>query len=158
MIKVGEQLPSAKLFKLGEKGVDTIDSTEYLADKKVAIVSVPSAFSSTCSIQLPGYIEKSEEILSKGMDEIVCLAVNNAFVMKAWEKHLEASDKVTFLSDGNGEFSKAMGLLADASMIGFGEISARYAAVANNNVLEAVFVEAGTALEVSTAENLLNNL
>ncbi len=158
MIKVGEQLPSAKLFKLGEKGVDTIDSSEYLADKKVTIVSVPSAFSSTCSIQLPSYIEKSEEILSKGIDEIVCLAVNNAFVMKAWEKQLEASDKVTFLSDGNGEFSKAMGLSADASMIGFGEISARYAAVANNNVLEAVFVEAGTALEVSTAENLLSNL
>ena len=120
MIKVGEQLPSAKLFKLGEKGVDTIESTEYLADKKVAIVSVPSAFSSTCSIQLPGYIEKSDEILSKGIDEIVCLAVNNAFVMKAWEKHLEAAD--------------------------------------NDNVLESVFVETGTALEVSTAENLLNNL
>lgn len=158
MIKVGEKLPSAKLFKLGEKGIDGINSSEYFANKKIVLVSVPSAFSTTCSIQLPGYIESSEEILSKGIDEIICLAVNNAFIMKAWENELSASDKVTFLSDGNGEFSKAMGLSADASQIGFGEISARYAAVASNNVLDSVFVEQGTALEVSTAENLLNNL
>ena len=108
MIKVGEKLPSAKLFKLGEKGIDGINSTEYFANKKIVLVSVPSAFSTTCSIQLPGYIENSEEILSKGIDEIICLAVNNAFIMKAWENELSASDKVTFLSDGNGEFSLSL--------------------------------------------------
>ena len=93
MIKVGEKLPSAKLFKLGEKGIDGINSTEYFANKKIVLVSVPSAFSTTCSIQLPGYIESSEEILSKGIDEIICLAVNNEFIMKAWENELSASDK-----------------------------------------------------------------
>lgn len=107
MIEIGKKLPSASLFKLGEKGIDELDSLEYVSGKKVVLVGVPGAFTPTCSLkQMPGFVEKADEILSKNVDEIICVSVTNPFVMNAWGKSLSVGEKITMLADGNGAFAE----------------------------------------------------
>ncbi|MFC0203831.1 peroxiredoxin [Novosphingobium soli] len=157
-IAVGDKLPDVKLIKVGESGPEPVQSAEYFAGKKVALFAVPGAFTPTCSAKhLPGFVEKASELTAKGIDEIVCTSVNDAFVMGAWAKGSEARD-VTFLADGNGEFAQAVDLVMDGSGFGMGTRSQRYSMVVNDGVVEQVNVEAPGTFEVSSADYLLGKL
>ena len=109
MKQQGDQISDATLRKLGSEGIDSIQLNEYSKDKKLVLIGVPGAFTPTCSVNhVPGFIEKADEILAKGVDEIICISVTNPWVMDAWGKNLNA-DKITMLSDGNCEFTESMG-------------------------------------------------
>jgi peroxiredoxin len=120
---------------------------------------VPGAFTPTCSAKhLPGYLEKAEDLKAKGVDEIACTSVNDAFVMDAWSKSANAGDAVTMLADGNGTFAEAVGLTMDGSKFGLGKRGQRYSMVVNDGVVEQLNVEAPGEFNVSSAEHMLNEL
>ncbi|MCW4460171.1 peroxiredoxin [Sphingomonas sp. BT-65] len=157
-IQVGDRVPSATFVKPTENGPEQVSSDEFFAGRKVALFSVPGAFTPTCSARhLPGYVEKAAELKAKGVDEIACTAVNDAFVMGAWSKSAEAGD-VTMLADGNGEFAKAVGLEMDGSKFGLGTRGQRYSMIVNDGVVEQLNVEAPGEFKVSSAEHLLEQL
>ncbi|MCT2558239.1 peroxiredoxin [Tsuneonella sp. YG55] len=157
-IKVGDTLPDVKLVKATEEGPEAVQSSEYFKGKKVAIFSVPGAFTPTCSARhLPGFVEKADELKSKGVDEIVATAVNDPFVMGAWNK-AAGSDDITMLADGNGEFAEAMGLTMDGSAFGLGKRGQRWSAIVEDGVVKELNVEAPGDFSVSSAEHLLGQL
>ena len=155
-IAVGEKIPSVTLKKTDMSDLTT---DELFGGRKVVVFAVPGAFTPTCSNQhLPGYIAQADAIRAKGVDEIVCLSVNDAFVMDAWGNDQGTGDKVTMLADGNGDFTRAVGLDFDGSGIGFGLRSQRYAMVVNDGVVEVLNVEAPMKFEVSDADSILSAL
>ena len=157
-ISVGDKLPDIKLTKATENGPDAVQSSDYFKGKRVALFSVPGAFTPTCSAKhLPGFVDKAADLKAKGIDEIACTAVNDAFVMGAWGK-ASGSDDVTMLADGNGEFAQALGLTMDGSGFGLGQRGSRWSAVINDGVVEQLNVEAPGDFKVSTAEHLLEQL
>ncbi|HTN16017.1 MAG TPA: peroxiredoxin [Sphingomonadaceae bacterium] len=157
-IAVGDKLPDVKLVKVTANGPEAVQSGEYFAGKKVALFSVPGAFTPTCSAKhLPGYVDKAEELKAKGVDEIACTAVNDAFVMAAWGK-ASGSDAVTMLADGNADFVKALGLTMDGSGFGMGTRGQRFSVLLNDGVVEKLNVEAPGDFNVSSAEYLLGQL
>ena len=154
-IKVGERVPSVTLKKLGEKGPENISTDDIFSGRKVVLFAVPGAFTPTCSAaHLPGYVVNADKIKAKGVDTIVCMAVNDAFVMGAWGKAQNA-EELLMLADGNAELSKALGLTLDGSGFGLGLRSQRFAMVVDNGVVTHLAVEAGTGLDVSAAEKIL---
>ena len=157
-ISVGDKLPDVKLVKATQDGPEAVQSAEYFAGKRVALFSVPGAFTPTCSAKhLPGFVEKASEIKAKGVDEIACTAVNDPFVMKAWGAASGSAD-VTMLADGNGDFAKALGLTMDGSGFGLGTRGQRFAMVVNDGVVEQLHVEAPGDFKVSSAEYVLEQL
>ena len=157
-ISVGDKLPQATLVKVTPDGPDQVDTQSYFAGRKVALFAVPGAFTPTCSAKhLPGFVEKEAELKAKGVDEIACTAVNDAFVMGAWGKSAGAGD-ITMLADGNGSFADAIGLATDASKFGMGQRSQRYSMLVNDGVVEQLNVEAPGEFKVSSAEYLLGQL
>lgn len=157
-ISVGDTIPDATLRKL-DNGIQEVSTKALFAGRKVVLFSVPGAFTPTCSEQhLPGFVAKAAEIKGKGVDEIVCIAVNDPFVMDAWGKSLNVGDAVTLLSDGNGEFTNALGLTFDLNGLGFGNRGHRFALVAEDGVVKHIAVEEPGAYEVSSAEAILINL
>lgn len=157
-IAVGEKLPDVKLTKATENGPEAVQAADYFKGKRVALFSVPGAFTPTCSAKhLPGFVEKAAELKAKGVDEIACTAVNDAFVMGAWGK-ASGSNDVTMLADGNGEFAKAVGLTMDGSGFGLGQRGSRWSAVINDGVVEQLNVEAPGDFKVSSAEHMLEQL
>jgi glutaredoxin/glutathione-dependent peroxiredoxin len=158
-IQVGDRIPNVTLVKATENGPEAIESDAYFAGRKVALFSLPGAFTPTCSAKhLPGFVEKANEIKAKGVDEIACTAVNDAFVMGAWGKANEVTGKVTMLADGNGDFPKAVGLEMDGSKFGMGTRGQRFSMVVNDGVVEQLHIEAPGQYEVSSAEYLLGKL
>ena len=158
-IQVGDRIPSATLLKAGAEGPQPVDTDSYFAGRKVALFSVPGAFTPTCSVRhLPSYVEKHDELTAKGVDEIACVAVNDAFVLQAWAQQSGAEGKVTMLSDGNGDFSKAIGLTMDASKFGMGTRGQRWSAIVDDGVVKELNVEEPGAFSVSGAEFLLGQL
>ena len=154
-ISVGDKLPDVKLVKATENGPEQVSSSEYFKGKKVALFSVPGAFTPTCSARhLPGYVEKADDLKSKGVDEIVATAVNDAFVMGAW-KSSAGSDDITMLADGNGDFAEAVGLTMDGSGFGMGKRGQRYSMVVEDGVVTQLNVEAPGDFSVSSAEHML---
>jgi peroxiredoxin len=159
MIKVGDKIPSVKLKHMTADGVKDIATDEIFGGKKVVLFAVPGAFTPTCSAKhLPGFVDKAAEIKAKGVDSVVCLSVNDAFVMGAWGKDQKTDGKVLLVADGSGEFSKAAGLDADFSGFGMGLRSQRYALIAENGVVKTLNVEKPGAFEVSSAEAILRAL
>ncbi len=157
-IAVGDKLPDVKLMKAGESGPEPVQTADYFAGKKVALFSVPGAFTPTCSAKhLPGFVDKAGDLKAKGIDEIVCTAVNDAFVMGAWGKASGSSD-VTMLADGNADFAKAVDLVMDGSGFGMGTRGQRFSMVVNDGVVEQLNVEEPGTFEVSSAEYMLNQL
>lgn len=157
-IAVGETIPAATLTKVTEAGPERIDTAEYFKGRTVALFSVPGAFTPTCSARhLPGYVDKADELKSRGVDEIACTAVNDAFVMGAWAKSAGA-DAVTMLSDGNGDFVTALGLSMDASGFGMGTRGQRFSMIVTDGVVKELNVEAAGAFEVSSADHMLGQL
>ena len=157
-IAVGQALPDSRLVKPTANGPEAVQSADYFKGKKVALFSVPGAFTPTCSAKhLPGFVEKAAALKAKGIDEIVCTAVNDPFVMGAWGK-ASGSDDVTMLADGNGDFAGALGLTMDGSAFGLGKRGQRFAMVINDGVVEQLFVEGPGEFKVSSAEHMLENL
>jgi glutaredoxin/glutathione-dependent peroxiredoxin len=159
-IKAGETLPlDLKLKEMSDAGPRDVTVRDVFQGKKVVLFAVPGAFTPTCSMKhLPGFLEHAGAIKAKGVDEIVCLAVNDAFVMGAWGKANSAQGKVRMLADGNGDFTKAVGLSLDASGFGMGARSQRYAMIVRDGKVQELFVEPGPGLNVSSAESVLAKL
>lgn len=157
-ISVGDKLPEVTLVKATENGPEQVSSSEYFAGKKVALFSVPGAFTPTCSARhLPGYVEKAAELKAKGVDEIAATAVNDAFVMGAWNK-TAGSEDITMLADGNGDFAEAVGLTMDGSGFGMGKRGQRYSMIVEDGVVKELNVEAPGDFSVSSAEHMLGKL
>jgi peroxiredoxin len=158
-IQVGDRIPSATLLKATAEGPQPVDTDSYFAGRKVALFSVPGAFTPTCSARhLPGYVEKAVELKAKGVDEIACVAVNDAFVMQAWGAQGGADGKVTMLADGNGDFAEALGLTMDASKFGMGKRGSRWSAIVDDGTVSELNVEEPGAFSVSSAEFMLGQL
>jgi peroxiredoxin len=158
-IQIGERLPSVTFIKATENGPEAIQSDEYFRGRKVALFSVPGAFTPTCSARhLPGFVEKVDEFKARGVDEVACTAVNDPFVMGAWAKHGAAEGKVTMLSDGNGAFVKAVGLDMDSSKFGMGTRGQRFSMIVDDGVVKELNVEQPGEFNVSSAEHMLSQL
>lgn len=157
-ISVGDRIPDVTLVKATENGPEKVQSSDYFKGKKVALFSVPGAFTPTCSARhLPGYVEKAQDLKSKGVDEIACTAVNDAFVMGAWNQNAGSGD-ITMLADGNGEFAEAVGLTMDGSGFGLGKRGQRYSMIVEDGVVKELNVEQPGDFSVSSAEHMLGQL
>ena len=158
-IQVGDKIPDVQLAVMGEGGPQPVSTADLFAGKKVVMFGVPGAFTPTCSVKhLPGFITSAETLKGKGVDTIVCHAVNDVFVMDAWGKEQGTGDAVVMLADGSGALAAAMGLEFDLSARGLGVRSQRYALVAEDGVVTHVNVEEAGAFEVSSAEAVLEQL
>src|SRR5881275_717066 len=156
MIKVGDRIPSTKLTAATPDGPKEMTTDEIFAGKKVVLFAVPGAFTPTCSAKhVPGFVQNDAALKAKGVDAVACLSVNDAFVMGAWGKDQKSDGKVVMLADGNGDFTRAVGLELDATANGLGKRSKRYAMVVDNGVVKTLNVEAPGAFEVSSAEAIL---
>jgi peroxiredoxin len=158
-IKVGDKLPDATFTTMTAEGPRPMTTAEVFSGKKVALFAVPGAFTPTCSAKhLPGFVQNADAIKGKGVDAIACIAVNDAFVMDSWGKDQKVDGRVMMLADGNGDFTKAVGLELDASGFGMGLRSQRYAMVVDDGVVKTLAVEDGPGLDVSAAEKILAKL
>lgn len=159
-IQVGDKMPSVKLKHLTSEGLQEIDTGEFFAGKKVVLFAVPGAFTPTCSrTHLPGYVDQAEAIKQKGVDEIACLAVNDPFVMSAWAEQHGATDEIVMLPDGNGEFTRALGLELDGSGAGLGTRCKRFSMVVEDGEVKSLHVEeVASKVEVSGASACLVEL
>lgn len=158
-IHVGDRLPEATFMKMTPDGPRPVTSGELFNGRTVALFAVPGAFTPTCSAKhLPGFLEKAADFSAKGVDEIVCVSVNDVFVMDAWGKAQGVDGKVSMLADGNGDFARAIGLVMEASKFGMGTRSQRFSMLVKDGVVEKLNVEAPGAFEVSTAEHLLTEI
>lgn len=154
-IKVGDKIPACTLKTMGEKGPVDISTKDIFAGKKVVLFAVPGAFTPGCSItHLPGYVVNADKIKAQGVDTIVCMAVNDAFVMGAWGKAQNA-EALLMLADGNAEFTKALGLVLDGTGFGLGTRSQRFAMIVKDGTVTHLNVEAGPGVDVSSAETML---
>ncbi len=157
-IKVGDKLPETTLHIMKDGRPAAVKTSELFAGKKVVAFAVPGAFTPTCSqAHLPGYVVHADAIKAKGVDSIVCISVNDAFVMDSWGKNSNA-EALVMVADGNGDFTKAMGLEMDGSGFGLGKRSQRYAMIVEDGVVRKLNVEAPGKLEVSKAEAILEAL
>ena len=158
-ISVGDKLPGTTFIKATADGPQPVNSNEFFAGRKIALFSVPGAFTPTCSARhLPGFVDKADELKAKGVDEVACTAVNDAFVMGAWGQGAGATDKVTMLADGNGEFVEALGLTMDGSKFGMGTRGQRFSMIVDDGVVEQLNVEEPGAFNVSSADYMLERL
>jgi peroxiredoxin len=158
-IAVGEKMPAGNFSVMGESGPESLSADALFAGKKVVLVSVPGAFTPTCSKgHLPGYVSHADELVNQGVDTIACMAVNDVFVMHAWGKDRGVGDKVMMLADGNGDYTKALGLELDATGFGMGHRGQRFAIVVEDGVATYVAVEAPGEFKVSKAEAILAQL
>lgn len=159
-IQVGDKLPAVNLKRLTGEGIKDVALGELTAGRKVVIFAVPGAFTPTCSEQhLPGFVAHAAAIRAKGVDQIICVAVNDPFVLSAWEKATGTDGAVEVLSDGNGELTRAIGLDFDASAFGLGTRSKRYAMVAEDGVVKTLLIEdVPVQAEASSAKALLAHL
>lgn len=157
MISPGERLPDVPLQSIGD-GIETASSRELFGSGRTVLFAVPGAFTPTCSERhLPGFVEHFEEFRAKGV-EVACVSVNDPFVMQAWGTQQQVPDGLRMLADGNGEFTRALGLELDASGYGMGTRSKRYAMLIEGGVVKQVNVESPGELRVSTAEHMLSQL
>ncbi|MDJ0777887.1 MAG: peroxiredoxin [Gammaproteobacteria bacterium] len=155
-IQEGDKLPSVDLQHKTADGIETINTNELFGGKKVALFALPGAFTPTCSAaHLPGYVVQSDALFARGVDRIVCLSVNDAFVMHAWGEAHNVEDRVLMLADGSAHFTRAVGLELDLEAAGMGIRSQRYSMLVDDGVVTRLFVEQPQAFEVSDADSML---
>ena len=155
-ISVGGRVPEVKVFTFGEKGPEATTSADVLGHGKVVLFGVPGAFTPTCSDHhLPGFVLRAEALSAKGVDKVVCVSVNDSFVMGAWGRDQNVGSSVVMLADGNGELAEALGLTMDGSGFGLGSRSQRYAAILQDGVVTWLAVEPGLGLNASSVEEVL---
>ena len=158
-IAVGDKIPDVQVMTAGPGGPTHVQTGEVLGSGKVVLFAVPGAFTPTCSdYHLPSYVIRHDELVAKGVDSVVCISVNDPFVMAAWGEAQQVGDLVVMLADGNGEFTKAVGLEMDGSAFGLGTRSQRYAMVIEDGVVTTLSVEPGAGLSVSAADSMLEVL
>ena len=160
-IQIGDKIPSVTLGAAGPDGPKPVTTDEVFAGKTVALFAVPGAFTPTCSARhLPGYVDNRADLAAKGVDTVACLSVNDAFVMGAWAKanDLNGTDDIVMLADGNGDFTRSVGLALDAKGFGMGERSQRYSMLVKDGVVDQLNIEQGGEFKVSSAEHLLAQL
>ena len=156
MIAVGDHLPDVEVWTMGRSGPRPVRTADVLGKGKVVLFALPGAFTPTCSdYHLPGFVLRAEELSAKGVDTIACLSVNDAWVMEAWGRQENVGEALVMLADGNGAFTREIGLEKDESAFGLGTRSERYAAVIEDGVVTALYVEPGDELDVSSAESVL---
>jgi peroxiredoxin len=157
-IKVGDKIPSTTLMEMQGGKPTPVKTDDFFAGKTIALFALPGAFTPTCSAKhVPGFVDNYEALKAKGVDEIACVSVNDAFVMGAWSKDQKSEGKVHMLADGNGEFTRAVGLELDGSKFGMGKRSQRYSMVVDNGTVKSINVEEPGAFDVSSAEFLLSS-
>lgn len=157
-ISKGDRIPSGTLKVMGAKGPEDISTDEIFKGRKVVLFAVPGAFTPGCSqAHMPGFVANADKILAAGVDRIACLAVNDAFVMDAWRKDQNA-DQIMVLADGNADFVKKLGLALDATPMGMGTRSKRFALIANDGVVDWIDVDASGGVDKSSAEAVLEHL
>jgi peroxiredoxin len=155
-IAVGDRIPDVKVFTFGDKGPEATTSEQVLGHGKVVLFGVPGAFTPTCSDHhLPGFVLRADELRAKGAEKVVCLSVNDPFVMAAWGQDQNVGQTVEMLADGNGELTEAMGLIMDGTGFGLGRRTQRFAAILDDGVVSWLAVEPGPGLKVSSAEEVL---
>lgn len=158
-IKIGDKIPSATLMQMKGGAPQPLKTDDLFSGKKVVVFALPGAFTPTCSAKhLPGFVQKADEIRKHGVDAIACISVNDAFVMGAWGEQQGAGDKVLMLADGNGDFTRALGLEMDASRFGMGRRSQRFSMIVDNGVVKHLNIEEPGAFSVSSAEHVLQQL
>jgi peroxiredoxin (alkyl hydroperoxide reductase subunit C) len=158
-IKTGDTIPSMTLMIAGADGPKEVSTDALFKGKKVVLFAVPGAFTPTCSARhLPGFVQNADAILAKGVDQIVCMAVNDPFVMSAWAKDQDTGERVTMLADGSGQLTRAMGLELDLVARGLGVRSQRFAMVVDDGRVSHLAIEAPGGFEVSKAEAVLDVL
>ncbi len=158
-IQVGDKLPEATFTVMGPDGPGPMSTEQLTKGKTVALFAVPGAFTPTCSAKhLPGFKQKAQELKTKGVDTIACVSVNDVFVMNAWGKDQGVGEDVVMLADGNGAFTKAVGLELDGSRFGMGPRSQRYSMIVKDGVVKELNVEQGGEFRVSSAEYMLEQL
>ncbi|APE31584.1 peroxiredoxin [Halomonas aestuarii] len=158
-IQIGDTLPDITLKTNGPDGPRDLSTGEFFADRRVVLFAVPGAFTPNCSeTHVPGFVVRADVILARGVDEIACLSVNDAFVLGAWQKDQNAG-AITMLADGNADFTRAIGMDKDASAGGMGIRSHRYALIATNGVVEYLGIDTEKGVvDKSSAETILDNL
>lgn len=156
-IAVGDRLPAATLRVLTADGIDETTTDALFSGKTVALFAVPGAYTPTCHAQhVPGFLANLDALRAKGVDTVACLAVNDPFVLKAWAKDTGGEGKITFISDGNADFTKAIGMDLDVTAVGLGIRSKRYAMIVEDGVVKVLNIEdVPSSAEISSAENLL---
>ena len=159
-ISVGDRIPETTLRVVTEGGADPVSSTELLGSGRVVLFAVPGAFTPTCSsVHLPSYVETADDLSAAGVDRIVCLAVNDPFVLAAWGASQGVGPEITLVSDGNAEFTEAVGMGVDASRAGMGTRSKRYAMVIEDGVVTTFLPEEdGFSAIVSTGQCVVDAL
>ncbi len=158
-IKAGDQVPEGRFTIMKADGPGSLTSDALFSGKKVVLFSVPGAFTPTCSREhLPGFVEQASAFRAKGVDTVACMAVNDVFVMDAWGKQAGADGKVTMLADGNGDYSRALGLELDASGFGMGKRGQRFALIVDNGKVVDALIEEPGKFKVSAADHVLSKL
>ncbi|MCU0838598.1 MAG: peroxiredoxin [Rhodospirillales bacterium] len=158
-IQVGDRIPSVTLMRMGEKGPEAVSSDDVFKGKTVVLFGVPGAFTPTCSAKhLPGFVQHADQIKAKGVDAIVCTAVNDVFVMDAWGKDQGAGDKVMMVADGDANLTKAAGLEFDLTGKGLGLRCQRFAMVVKDGVVTQMHIDAPGKFELTSAEHTLAHL
>jgi glutaredoxin/glutathione-dependent peroxiredoxin len=158
-IAVGDKVPAGKFKIATADGLQDLSTAQLFGDKTVVFFAVPGAFTPTCDARhLPGYVELADKLKAKGVDTIACLSVNDIFVMKAWGKSAGVEGKVVMLADGNGDYTRALGLELDATGFGMGKRSQRYVMVVKDGTVAQLHVETGGEFKVSAADYVLARL
>jgi glutaredoxin/glutathione-dependent peroxiredoxin len=158
-IKVGDTLPAATLTQATAEGPKPVKTEDFFKGRTVALFAVPGAFTPTCSAKhVPGFKQLGPDLKAKGVDEIACLSVNDAFVMRAWGEDQAVGEDIIMLADGNGDFTSALGLEMDGSKFGMGKRSQRYSMIVKDGVVKELNVEQGGEFRVSAADYLLAQL
>jgi peroxiredoxin len=155
-IKAGDRIPDGKLTLMGADRPENVTAQELLGKGKVVLFSVPGAFTPTCNAKhLPGFVQKAGALRARGVGKIVCMAVNDVFVMNAWGKAANVGDAIVMAADGNGDYARALGLELDARGAGMGMRGQRFALVIEDGIVKQVHVEAPGEFKVSSAEHVL---
>ena len=158
-IGVGDSVPQVALAVMGESGPEQVSTNDLFKGKKVVAFALPGAFTPTCSAKhLPGFVANADAIKAKGVDSIMCLSVNDVFVMDAWGKDQDVGNSVAMVADGSGALANALGLELDLTERGLGVRSQRYSMIVDDGVVSALNVDEGGAFEVSSAEKILEQL
>ncbi|MGA0799640.1 MAG: peroxiredoxin [Steroidobacteraceae bacterium] len=158
-IKAGDKMPSGAFKTISAEGPKEVSTDALFGGKTVVLFSVPGAFTPTCDAKhLPGYVQHFDALKAKGVDTVACMAVNDMFVMNAWGKSSNVGDKVLMLADGNGDYTRALGLELDARGFGMGMRGQRFALIVKDGIATQVNIESGGEFKVSAAEHVLGQL
>lgn len=158
-IQVGDRIPNSQITISGAQGPSPVESAELLGNGRVVLFAVPGAFTPTCSVQhLPSYLEHFDALKARGVDHIVCMSVNDIFVLNAWAKASGVEDQIVMAADGNGAFTRALGLELDAQAFGMGMRSQRFALIIEDGIVKDVLVEGPGEYRVSSAEYVVERL